>query len=166
MSFLFHGCSNLVDLKISGFGTSKVEYMDSMFEGCSKLVAVVGLSSWNVSNVINTDCMFKNCSLLLTLTLPDSLTIIGGSFAEGCAALTKVVMGDNVKSLGWMSFCYDGKITEFHLSSNITSIANYSFWGVNGTGGCKFIWRGNTYTSKDALKTALTNAGVTDITIN
>jgi len=49
MGWMFYGCSSLTSLDLSGWDTSKVTNMSSMFYGCSKLS--VDCSNWDVSKV-------------------------------------------------------------------------------------------------------------------
>ena len=38
--------------------------MNSMFENCSNLISLDGLSKWDTKNIIDMNSMFKKCSLL------------------------------------------------------------------------------------------------------
>ena len=158
---MFYKVSNVSTLDVSNFNTSNVVDTSGMFRYCSNLSSIGDITNWDMSKVTNTSLMFEGCAFK-ELNLPSTLTTIGEGFAYECKKLTKVVMGDNVKTLGLNSFRYDSAISEFHLSANITKISAYSFWDVNNS---KYVWRGNTYSNKYDLKTALANAGITDVVI-
>lgn len=68
MKSMFDGCSNLVNLNISSFNTSKVRNMSNMFNGCSSLENI-DLSSFNTANVVDMAGMFKGCVKLERLDL-------------------------------------------------------------------------------------------------
>jgi len=48
---MFNGCSSLTSLDVSGWDTSNVRDMNSMFEGANKLYA--DCSNWDVSKVVS-----------------------------------------------------------------------------------------------------------------
>ena len=50
MNSMFHNCSSLTNLNLSGFNTSNVTIMSAMFYGCSSLTSL-DLSNFNTSNV-------------------------------------------------------------------------------------------------------------------
>ena len=68
MNSMFEGCSRLSNLDISSFNTSIVTNMSSMFDGCSRL-SNLDISSFNTSNVTNMSKMFKECLYLSNLDL-------------------------------------------------------------------------------------------------
>jgi surface protein len=63
MASAFSGCSNL---KLTATGIpnlSSVTRMESMFQGCSKLVGTSSIGSWDVSKVTVMSSLFNNCFL-------------------------------------------------------------------------------------------------------
>ena len=68
MSSMFNGCSQLYSLNLSNFDTSNAKYMYNMFDGCSKLISL-DLSYFNTERVSNMDSMFKGCSKLEYINL-------------------------------------------------------------------------------------------------
>ena len=67
MDSLFHGCSALTHVDVSGADTSGVTDMDRMFSGCSAL-ETLDLSSFDTSSVASIDSMFSGCQNLSGLT--------------------------------------------------------------------------------------------------
>jgi len=66
-SYLFAGMNNLTEINFNGVvDTSKVEYMDHMFQGCEKLEEI-DLSGFDTSNVVDMACMFYDCRKLYEL---------------------------------------------------------------------------------------------------
>jgi surface protein len=61
MDQMFQRCSNLSTVpNINSWNTSNVEYMGSVFDGCSKFNLNIG--NWNTSKVTNMRYMFRNSS--------------------------------------------------------------------------------------------------------
>ena len=65
---MFRGCSNVTEIDLSNFDTSKVTNMGYMFAYCSQLTSL-DLSNFITSNVTNMGCMFDGCSQLSFLDL-------------------------------------------------------------------------------------------------
>ena len=65
---LTSGCSSLASLGVSGWDTSKVTGMSSMFYGCSSL-ASLGISGWDTSEATVMYYMFSGCSSLREVSL-------------------------------------------------------------------------------------------------
>ena len=114
--------TNLEELDLSGFDTSYVAIMESMFEGCSSL-KYLDVSGFYTSNVTDMDHMFKRCSSLTELDLcnfdTSNVSDMCDMFSE-CNSLTYLNIGSfntsNVRDMGWMFFdCYSLK--ELDLSS-------------------------------------------------
>ena len=60
MKNMFNGCNILKEVKIiNSFNTSKVNDINSMFQGCNEL-EYLDLSNLNVSNISNMQFFFKN----------------------------------------------------------------------------------------------------------
>lgn len=74
---LFHGCSHLESVDLSGLDTSSVGNMQYMFSGCSSLKSV-DLSGLDTSSVINMSWMFSGCSSLESI----DLTVLDTSFVK------------------------------------------------------------------------------------
>ena len=68
MGSMFSGCSSLQSLDLSNFNTSNATNMSSMFNSCSSLQSL-DLSNFNTSNATNMDSMFNGCSSLQSLDL-------------------------------------------------------------------------------------------------
>ena len=60
-SGMFCSCSNLMFLDLTNFKTEKADAMSKMFEGCSKLEHIKGLSNFVTDNVIFMNFMFCGC---------------------------------------------------------------------------------------------------------
>lgn len=98
MEFLFHGCSSLTTLDLSGWNTAKVKNLYGTFYGCSRLTSL-DVSSWNTAAVTNMFCMFYECVNLTSLDLSGwntgSVTDMSHMFFN-CGRLASVYVGS-----GW-----------------------------------------------------------------
>ena len=85
----------------------------------------------NIKSVIITggnipSCAFRNCTGLTSITIPDSVTSIGGSAFYNCTGLTSVTIGNNVTSIGDSAFngCY--RLIEVYNKSTLSITAGSS----------------------------------------
>ena len=66
LNSMFYGCSSLVDVGgLGSWDTQDVTNMSGMFAGCSSLVDVGGLGCWDTQNVFDMSGMFRGCSSLV-----------------------------------------------------------------------------------------------------
>ena len=91
LSCMFAGCWKLKGpLDLSHFNTSKVEWMDMMFTGCTELTEL-DLTSFDVSSLKSTETMFSGCSKLKTIYCNTNWTAAGISSSDNmfvnCTAL-------------------------------------------------------------------------------
>ena len=92
MNGMFQYCSSLASLDLSDFNTSKVKEMRWMFDGCSSLTSL-NLSSFNTSNVTIMSNMFNACKSLTNLDLSSFNTsnVTGmSSMFSSCSSLTSL----------------------------------------------------------------------------
>ena len=83
--------------------TDKINSLDDMFYGCSSLVDLAGLDSWDMSNVESMYRMFYNCSSLENVSFLKDLDV------------------SNVKTMAHM----------FHDCSSLTDISGLNDWNVS-----------------------------------
>lgn len=77
------------------------------------------------------DCAFYNCSSLTSITIPNSVTIIGNRAFEDCSGLTSVTIGNSVTSIGERAFYNCSKLTSITLPNSVMSVGMYAFQGCN-----------------------------------
>ncbi len=98
----FNDCMNLTSLDLSGWDTSSAVTFNQMFEGCRDLKTIVGIETWNTSNVYDVGEMFNSNSRGMTIEVLDlsgwdtSNMIATYTMFNGCSQLTTVYVGD-----GW-----------------------------------------------------------------
>lgn len=92
MGSMFSGCSALTSLDLSGFDTSNVTEMNAMLNRCSALVNL-DISNFDTSKVTDMGLMFYGCSALASLDLSgfntSYVTNMNGMF-QNCSALTRL----------------------------------------------------------------------------
>ena len=70
---------------------------------------------------------FENCSSLVTVTLPNGPTVLGGRMFQNCYALTSVSLPGSVTSLGPSMFYSCSSLTSVVLPENINTTQLYTF---------------------------------------
>jgi len=67
------------------------------------------------------------CKILTSVTIPNSVTDIGGGAFEGCTSLTSVTIPDSVTSIGNTAFYNCTSLTSVTIPNSVTSIGNNAF---------------------------------------
>ena len=73
-------------------------------------------------------CKYYGCSSLTSVTIPGSVTSIGGGAFSGCSGLTSVIIPNSVTSIGDGAFSDCNSLTSVTIPNSVTSIGNYAFW--------------------------------------
>ena len=71
---------------------------------------------------------FSNCTGLASITIPDSVTSIGGRAFSGCTSLTSVTIPDSVTSIDTYAFSDCTGLTSVTIGDGVTSIGYYAFY--------------------------------------
>ena len=93
MSRMFYGCSSLQSLDLSGWNTDLVADMSNMFYGCSSLQSIEGIGEWNTSSLTTMGSMFHSCSSLQSLDLSGWNTDLVADMSYmfyGCSSLQSI----------------------------------------------------------------------------
>ena len=109
-SYMFLLCSDISEIDLSHFNTSKVTVMYNMFESCTSLISL-NLSNLDTSQVVSMNSMFYNCSSLTLLDLSNfdtSKVEAMYNMFNGCSSLISLNLSSfntpNVKTFGLMFF--------------------------------------------------------------
>jgi hypothetical protein len=72
---------------------------------------------------------FYGCYNLTSVTIPDSVTSIGGRAFWYCRSLTSVTIPDSVTSIGDSAFNSCSSLTSVTIGNNVTNIGGWTFYG-------------------------------------
>jgi hypothetical protein len=75
---------------------------------------------------------FSDCSGLTNITIPDSVTSIDYGTFSGCSGLMSVIIGNSVESIGNGAFYGCSGLTSITIPASVTSIGAYAFSDCNG----------------------------------
>ena len=74
---------------------------------------------------------FRGCTRLVSVTIPDSVTVLSSAAFSGCTALTGITIPDSVTSLGNSAFYDCTSLTTITIPDSVTSIGNNAFKGCS-----------------------------------
>ena len=128
MTNMFNFCSSLTKLEgVSDWNTSKVESMSSMFALCP--LTSLDLSNWDTSNVEHLQCMFSTCSSLTSVgDISNWDTSKVASMADmftGCSSLKTLNLSNwDISNVAKL----DGM---FYGCSSLTTVGDISNWNTS-----------------------------------
>jgi len=121
----FSNCTGLTNVTI-GDGVTSIGL--NTFYGCTELTSIdvsVTNSAYSSLNGIVYNKAGTNLVLspqgIITVTIPDSVTSIGGAAFSGCTGLTSVTIPDSVISIGYSAFYNCTGLTSVTFEGNISS---------------------------------------------
>ena len=127
ISSLFSYSDNLEEIDVTGWDLTGIENLSHLFENDYNLNNIVGLDTWNTSDVTNMSNMFYYCGSLTNLDLStfntSKVTDMSNMF-YGCSSLTDINLDTfNTSKVTDMSYMFYGcsSLTEIDLSSFNTS---------------------------------------------
>ena len=121
-------CPKIETLDVSSWNTSNIISMHFLFEECSNLKLLKGITSWNTSNVKNMYGLFFRCYNLTSLNLStwDTSKVTNmSSLFEGCSKLESVNLSNwNTMNVGEMKSMFSGciSITSLDLPKFVTRL--------------------------------------------
>ena len=127
---------NILEIDLSGFDTSKVTNMSSMFGSMSKLTTL-NLSSFNTSKVADMSNMFYGMSKLTNLNLSNfdtsKVTNMSGMFSIMPSLTTLDISSFDTSKVTNMGFMFSGmsKLTTLNISNFDTSKVTYMRYMFN-----------------------------------
>lgn len=98
----------------------------SAFEGCTGLTSLRFESGSELSGIA--DRTFYGCTGLLSVTLPENVTEIGGSAFYGCTGLLSMTLPESVATIGESAFYNCSALTDLHLPQTVSSVGNRAFY--------------------------------------
>ncbi len=148
----FYNCSSLTNIAVPNGVTSIGSYA---FSGCSGLTSIAvpdGVISLG-------DHAFSRCSGLTSITIPNSVTNIKDGAFSRCTSLASITVSNSVTSIETSAFSGCISLTSITIPDRATSIGGGAFHDCISLE--SVTYKGQTYTSKSALTTALTDNNVT-----
>ena len=93
----------------------------------------IGLTSVTIPNSVTSigGGAFSGCSGLTSVTIPNSVTSIGDLAFSECSGLTSVTIGNSVKYIGSYAFYCCSGLTSITIPNSVTSIGEWAFVGVD-----------------------------------
>ena len=81
---------------------------------------------------------FSGCANLTSITIPDSVTSIGENAFYGCTGLTSITIPDGVTNIGWYAFSGCASLTSITIPDSVTNIGEDAFSWCTGLASIKF----------------------------
>ena len=75
---------------------------------------------------------FGECAALTNIVMGSAVTSIGNYAFSGCTGLTGITLPDSVTRIGWYAFNACTGLTDITLPDRVTSIGNGAFYGCSG----------------------------------
>ena len=161
-----NGCSALEELTIPFVSSIGYIFGTSAYTGGTATKHYYGSSSYSSAYYIPSSLKkvtvtggnilsgaFSKCSELTSITIPNSVTSIGGCAFYGCSSLTSITIPNTVTSIGDYAFKDCSSLTSITVPNSVTSIGWWAFKGCSSLEKMTIPFVGHTATSNynDAL---------------
>ena len=162
-NYAFQGCSSLTSLTLPNSLTS---IRETAFEGCSNLENIFVDDGNIMFSSIDGVLYNKDASTLIrcplkktSVTLPSSLTTIGGGAFIDCSSLTSLTFPNSLTTIGAGAFKDCSSLTSLTLPNSLTTIEENAFYSCNDLKRinmlCETPIECNPRFSEEALKNAI-----------
>jgi uncharacterized protein YjdB len=99
---------------------------NNAFYGCTKLISVT------IPNSVTTiGGAFYGCTSLTSITIPNSVTTIGEQAFYNCSSLTSITIPNSVTTIEGSTFQGCSSLTSITIPNSVTTIGNNAFYGCS-----------------------------------
>ena len=113
------------DLVVSG-------YDKAFFKGEAKLITQLKYDGRNMTVVAIDQSSFNYCEVLTAISIPNSITRIGGYAFQGCKGLSSIQIPEFMTTIGSGAFSGCTGIKSLNIPQNLTSVGAGAFSGCTG----------------------------------
>ena len=121
-SYQLDESNNIIELKCRTTSKTGAVTIPSTIEG-KTVISLKG--SYNAG-------AFQNCAGITSVTIPNTITLIGEYAFEKCTGLKSITLPDSVTKIESRAFSSCSGMTSVALSNNLTSIDGWAFYGCSG----------------------------------
>lgn len=120
---MFDGCSKLISVNANGWDTNSARSMSRMFYGCSALTDIEYINRFSTANVEDMSEMFRHCKSLTELDLHTWNTVKVKNMTrmfENCMSMTNIVL--STWQHRWNTNNVENMSWMFNYCSNLTTV--------------------------------------------
>lgn len=121
-SYQLDSSNNVIELKCKTTSKTGAVTIPSTIDG-KTVIALKG--EWNAG-------AFQNCAGITSVTIPNTITLIGEYAFENCTGLKSITIPNSVTKIEARAFSGCSGMTSITLSNNLTSIDGWAFYGCSG----------------------------------
>lgn len=123
------GVEFICDRAFTGKSIQSVVLSDSVKSIGSSAFASTDLETIDLNQVeIIGESAFNGCKKLLSLTIPDTVTSIGGMLTSDCSSLTNLRLSNSITSIPRNAFYNCTALTKIIIPDSVTEIGRYAFY--------------------------------------
>ena len=122
----FRACKSLESITIP---KNVSEIGDGAFSSCSSLATVKILGP--VKELTGINGVFSGCTELKTITLPDTLTILGNRTFNGCKALETINLPESLTEIGDLAFFQCTSLKNVNIPNGVKTVGKQVFGNCN-----------------------------------
>lgn len=111
---------------MENLNTSEVTQMRYMFHNCSSLTSL-DLSGFDMRKVLGTTFMCQNCTSLTSVLLPANMTSIGYDDFWGCTSLKFITLPNGLTTIGMNAFAHCTGLISIEIPTSVSSMAEGIF---------------------------------------
>lgn len=133
----FLNCSGLTKVEISDIDAWCRIAFDEIYANPMRYAKIILLNGEEITEVTIPDDItklnytFMNFTHLKKVVIPDNITSIGSAAFSSCTGLTSVTIPDSVTSIGNSAFDGCSGLTSVTIGTGIMSIGRYAFYEIN-----------------------------------